>query len=80
MNTPFAIIRTLFSNNFKKTNFPEVTRQVIAAQVQPIKQYNNHPETKPNVVLFIIESYGREYSGAFNKWLKIPDYQSHSLL
>lgn len=78
LNTPFAIIRTLFSNNFKKTNFPEVTSKVIAENVEPIKQYNNHSETKPNVVLFIIESYGREYSGAFNKWLKIPDYQSHS--
>lgn len=78
LNTPFAIIRTLFSNNFKKTNFPEVTPRVIAEQVQPIKQYNNNAETKPNVVLFIIESYGREYSGAFNKWLEIPDYESHS--
>ncbi len=78
LNTPFAIIRTLFSNNFKKVAFPEVTPQVIAEQVQPIKQYSNRPATKPNVVLFIIESYGREYSGAFNKWLNIPNYKSHS--
>lgn len=78
LNTPFAIIRTLFSNNFKKVAFPEVTPQVIAEQVQPIKQYSNRPATKPNVVLFIIESYGREYSGAFNKWLNIPNYESHS--
>ncbi|MCZ8197676.1 MAG: LTA synthase family protein [Flavobacterium sp.] len=78
LNTPFAIIRTLFSNNFKKTNFADVTPKVIAEKVEPIKQYNNHSETKPNVVLFIIESYAREYSGAFNKWLKIPNYESHS--
>lgn len=78
LNTPFAIIRTLFSNAFKKVEFSEVTPQLIASTVQPIKEYHNFPATKPNVVLFIIESYGREYSGAFNKWLNIPDYKSHS--
>jgi phosphoglycerol transferase MdoB-like AlkP superfamily enzyme len=78
LNTPFAIIRTLFSNNFKKTNFPEVTPKVITEMVQPIKQYDNHTESRPNVVLFIVESYAREYTGAFNKWLKIPNYESHS--
>ena len=44
LNTPFAIIRTLFSNNFKKTNFPEVTPRVITEMFEPIKQYDNHTE------------------------------------
>lgn len=78
LNTPFSIIRTLFSNGFKKVEFSDVTQQVITSKVQPIKEYHNFPVSKPNVVLFIIESYGREYSGAFNKWLNIPDYKSHS--
>ena len=78
LNTPFAIIRTVFSNNFKKVDFPEITEQVIAEKVQPIKFYNNNPESKPNVVLIILESYGREYSGAFNKFMNIKDYKSHT--
>ena len=42
-----------------------------------MKNYNN-PKTKPNVVVFIVESFGREYIGAFNKNAKIPNYKSHA--
>ncbi len=78
LNTPFAIIRTLFSTGFKKTNYEGVTEQLIAQKIQPIKQYNNNPATKPNVVVMILESYGREYVGAFNKKSNIPNYKTHS--
>lgn len=78
LNTPFAIIRTMFSNNFLKINYPDVTDKLILEKVQPIKQYHNNPETKPNVVVFILESYGREYIGAFNKNSGIPNYKSHA--
>ena len=78
LNTPFAIIRTLFSNSFIKTNYKDVNPQVINSLVQPIKTYHNNPATKPNVVIFILESYGREYIGALNKDAKIPNYKSHA--
>jgi phosphoglycerol transferase MdoB-like AlkP superfamily enzyme len=78
LNTPFAIIRTLFSNSFKKPDYKDVNQQVINSLVQPIKWYHNNPETKPNVVVFIMESYGREYIGALNKNVKIPNYKSHA--
>ena len=39
LNTPFAIIRTLFSNSFIKTNYAGVTPQLILEKVQPIKHY-----------------------------------------
>ena len=78
LNTPFAIIRTLFSNSFVKTDYPEVNPTVINQLVQPIKHYSNNPPTKPNVVVFIVESYGREYIGAFNKDAGIPNYKSHA--
>ena len=78
LNTPFAIIRTLFSNSFIKTNYKDVNPQVINSLVQPIKTYHNNPTTKPNVVVFILESYGREYIGALNKDAKIPNYKSHA--
>ena len=78
LNTPFAIIRTLFSNSFKKTNYPDVNEAVILEKIQPIKHYQNNPQTKPNVVIFILESYGREYIGAFNKNSGILNYKSHT--
>jgi phosphoglycerol transferase MdoB-like AlkP superfamily enzyme len=78
LNTPFAIIRTLFSNSFKKTNFTDVNDLIIKEKVQPIKQYFNNPTTKPNVVVFILESYSREYIGAFNSILKIPNLKTHA--
>lgn len=78
LNSPFAIIRTLFSNGFAKTNYEGVTQKVILDEVKPIKEYHNNPKTKPNVVVFIVESYGREYIGAFNKEAKIPNYKSHA--
>ena len=78
LNTPFAIIRTLFSNSFKKTAYKDVNQQVINSLVQPVKFYHNYPETKPNIVVFILESYGREYIGALNKNVVIPHYKSHA--
>ena len=78
LNTPFAIIRTLFTNSFQITHYPGVNEQVILQKVQPIKQYANNPQTKPNIVVFILESYGREYLGAFNKKSNIPNYVSYT--
>lgn len=78
LNTPFAIIRTLFSNSFIDPNYPDVTPQLILEKVQPIKQYHNNLPTKPNVVVLILESTGREYFGAFNKKSNIPNYKSHT--
>ncbi|WP_338407546.1 sulfatase-like hydrolase/transferase [uncultured Flavobacterium sp.] len=78
LNTPFAIFRTLFTNGFHKTNYTGVNEKLILEKVQPIKQYHNNPKTKPNVVVMILESYGREYIGAFNKKASIPNYKSHA--
>ena len=76
LNTPFALIRTMFSNNFKKMNFVDAT--TIDSLVQPIKQYKNNPKSKPNVVIFILESNAKEYFGSFNKDMKIPNYKGYT--
>jgi phosphoglycerol transferase MdoB-like AlkP superfamily enzyme len=75
LNTPFAIIRTINKNNFKALNF-NISESEIEQLLSPIKSYPPQSKSKPNVVLFITESYGREYLGAFNKHSNIPDYQS----
>src|SRR5436190_1731202 len=76
LNTPFAIFRTLFTNAYKKENF--VSAKTIDTLLIPIKQYKNNPKIKPNIVIFILESNAKEYFGAFNKDMKIPNYKSYT--
>lgn len=78
LNTPFAIFRTLFTNGFAKVKYDGVDQQLINRVIQPVKSYHNNPKTKPNVIVFILESYGREYIGAFNKKSNIPNYKTHA--
>lgn len=76
LNTPFAIIRTWNTNTFKKVNL--VDKATIDSLLVPVKQYKNNPKSKPNVVIFILESYAKEYISAFNKDNIIPNYKGYS--
>ena len=76
LNTPFAIIRTWNTNTFKKVDL--LPKAEVDSLLIPIKQYQNNSETKPNIVIFILESFGREYSGAFNKNTTIADYEGYT--
>ncbi len=76
LNTPFAIIRTWDTNSFKKVNL--ISKAEVESLLVPIKQYKNNPPTKPNIVIFILESFAREYNGAFNKGSKIPNYEGYT--
>lgn len=75
LNTPFAIIRTFGIKKFQKVNY-QISTSETQNLIQPIKTYTPKSDSKPNIVLFITESYGREYMGAFNKHKNIPNYQS----
>ena len=75
LNTPFTIIRTFNKKTFKKVSYTMDTA-LVDSLVNPIKQYSSGVENLPNVVVFITESMGREYMGAFNEGKNIPDYQS----
>ncbi len=74
LNSTFSFFRTLGKNTFKLVNF--VDEKFINENVHPFKQYNREVATKPNIVILIVESFGREYSGAFNKNLGIQNYES----
>ncbi|MEC4003663.1 LTA synthase family protein [Flavobacterium sp. SUN052] len=76
LNTPFAIIRTWNTNTFKKVNL--VDKATIDSLLVPVKEYHNNPKTKPNIVILILESYGREYISSFNKGIKDPKYRGYS--
>ena len=77
LNTPFTLIRTLGKNKgFKEYHF--VDEAYINESLKPIKQYNREVTTKPNVVLFILESFGKEYWGCMNTKTHIPDFKSYT--
>lgn len=76
LNTPFAIIRTWDTNSFKIEHY--MAKSQVDQLVVPIKQYHNNPSSKPNVVVFILESFAREYNGAFNKGTTIRDYEGYT--
>ena len=76
LNTPFSLIRTAFSNSFKKINL--VSQTTIDTIVQPVKHYKNNALSKKNVVIFILESNGREYFSSFNKHSNIKNFQGYA--
>ncbi|WP_252729886.1 LTA synthase family protein [Zobellia uliginosa] len=76
LNTPFAFIRTIKSSDFKRRS--GVPQAVIDSTFHPIKQYSNKVTNKPNVVIIILESFGREYLGSFNKEMNIKDYVGYT--
>lgn len=76
LNSTFSFFRTLNTNNFKEVHF--VDEKFIDENVQPYKVYDRKVENRPNIVIFIVESFGREYSGAFNKDKNIKDYVSYT--
>lgn len=76
LNTPFCIVRTISKNSFKKLKF--VSRNTIDKEIKPIKHYSDGKMKKMNVVVIILESFSREYLGAFNKNKNIKDYVSYT--
>ncbi|EFK32965.1 Lipoteichoic acid synthase [Chryseobacterium gleum] len=76
LNSTFSFLRTLNTNNFKEVHF--VSEKDIEEYVQPYKVYDRKVKNRPNIVIFIVESFSREYSGAFNKDKNIKDYVSYT--
>ena len=77
LNTPFAFIRTLSANTFKRVSY-DISSDQIDHFISPIKQYTSNEKSSPNIVLVITESFSREYSGAFNKDRNIENYVSYT--
>ena len=76
LNTPFAVIRTWNTNTFQKVQL--VDQPTVDSLLVPIKHYKNYPKTKPNVVIFILESFGKEYISSFNKDEQIKGYKGYA--
>jgi phosphoglycerol transferase MdoB-like AlkP superfamily enzyme len=76
LNTPFAVFRTLSSNNFKVQHW--ASESYINANIKPIKQYNSNPAVRPNIMVIILESMAREYWGSMNRNTKIAGFKSYT--
>ncbi len=76
LNTPFAILRTIGKTSFKKVDYMD--ESTLLKNISATKQYNTNEASTPNIVLFITESYAREYIGAFNEDMNIPNFKSYT--
>jgi phosphoglycerol transferase MdoB-like AlkP superfamily enzyme len=76
LNSVFSFFRTLNTNNFKLVHF--VDDRFINQEIKPYKLYQRKIDSKPNVVIFIMESFGKEYSGAFNRNTDVKGFVSYT--
>ena len=76
LNTPFALIRTIGKNIFEVPDYYQ-DKEEMATVFNPIHQpQRRHEFRNKNVVVIIIESFGREYIGAYNH--HIPGYRGYT--
>ena len=78
LNTPFSLYRTIGKAVFVVPNYYS-DEQEITAIYNPVHVPNDTvPMTKKNVVVLIVESFGREYIGALNMSLENGRYRGYT--
>ncbi len=78
LNTPFAFYRTIGKAVFVVPDY-YADPQEMASVYSPVHFPNDTlPMTKKNVVVLIVESFGREYIGALNKNLENGKYKGYT--
>jgi len=80
LNTPFSIYRTIGKAVFEVPTYYD-NKQEMTALFNPIHHPHNTNATaftKKNVVVLIVESFGREYIGALNKTLDNGQYKGYT--
>ena len=79
LNTPFSLIRTIGKNVFSVPNYFS-SKEEMEAIYSPVRPgYSEESGLSPkNVVILIVESFGREYIGALNKDLEDGKYKGYT--
>jgi phosphoglycerol transferase MdoB-like AlkP superfamily enzyme len=84
LNTPFALIRTARANVIERSTYyadEASLDSVFSPVVKPVSPAGK-PDSLPfhpqNVVVIILESFSKEFVGAYNKDLPNPDYQGYT--
>jgi len=76
LNSPFAILRNWGKSNYKDYHFfkSEEELEKVYSPIHKESKSNN----KKNVVIFILESWNREYIGVLNKDLENGEYKGYT--
>ena len=78
LNTPFSIYRTLGKKPFINPGYFK-SEEELAKVFTPVHQPLDSVEFRPlNVVVFIMESFGKEYIGSLNKDLEGGNYKGYT--
>ena len=77
LNTPFSMMRTLGTHAFEIPAY--FTDKELDAVYSPLHVPGDSlVKRRKNVVVLIVESFGREYIGAYNKWLDGGKYKGYT--
>ena len=80
LNTPFSLIRTIGKKVFEIPEY--MSEQEMNALYSPVIIPNSSSlipnSSNKNVVILIVESFGREYIGEYNKWLDGGKYKGYT--
>lgn len=86
LNTPFSIIRTYGKKVFVVPDYYDAKE--VEKIYSPLHNSStaesdsslsaHHSSLKKNVVVLIVESFGREYIGGYNKWLEDGKYKGYT--
>ena len=78
LNTPFSLIRTIGTNVFVVPNYFD-SQEKMESIYSPIHiPADTLQMSKKNVVVLIVESFGREYIGALNRSLENRKYKGYT--
>lgn len=77
LNTPFALMRTARANVIQRSHYyPD--EQSLDAVFSPLVKPDSSQFVPGNVVVIILESFSKEFVGAYNKDLPIQNYQGYT--
>ncbi|MEQ8363881.1 MAG: sulfatase-like hydrolase/transferase [Cyclobacteriaceae bacterium] len=78
LNTPFALMRTAKANVIEKVNYYG-SEEELSKVYTPVHVPSDTAKFKyDNVVIIILESFSKEFVGAYNKNMGIENYQGYS--
>ena len=78
LNTPFSLLRTIDTNVFVVPNYFDSAEEMEAVYTPIHIPSDSLQMEKKNVVVLIVESFGREYIGALNKTLEDGKYKGYT--
>ena len=78
LNTPFSLYRTIGKSVFVVPEYYNDTKEMEGIYTPIHVPSDTMPMTKKNVVVLMVESFGREYIGALNKTLENGKYKGYT--